>query len=72
VITFTSSSTVTNMVAALGQVAVLDNVKIACIGPKTAEAATGASLKVDIVAPEHTIPGLVTAIEEYYIKDKEA
>jgi uroporphyrinogen III methyltransferase/synthase len=72
VITFTSSSTVTNMVAALGQVAVLDNVKIACIGPKTAEAATGAGLKVDIVAPEHTIPGLVTAIEEYYIKDKEA
>jgi len=43
--------------------------KVACIGPKTADAATKAGLKVDIVASAHTIPGLVAAIEEYFRKE---
>ena len=70
VITFTRSSTVSNLIAALGNEGVMpDTVKVACIGPKTADAASKAGLKVDIVAHEHTIPGLVAAIEEYFRKE---
>jgi len=70
VITFTSSSTVSNLVAAFGgETPGTNNVKIACIGPKTADTAARAGLKVDIVAREQTIPGLVAAIEEYYRKE---
>jgi len=67
VITFTSSSTVTNLVAAFqGERLPINQTKIACIGPKTANTATGAGLKVDILASEQTISGLVEAIEEYF------
>ncbi len=67
VITFTSSSTVANLVAAFqGEPWLVNQAKIACIGPKTAEAATKAGLKVDILASEQTISGLVAAIEEYF------
>ncbi len=69
VITFTSSSTVFNLVAAFGtDSAPLNGVKIVCIGPKTAETATKAGLKPDVVAKEHTIPGLVNAIEDFFRK----
>ena len=68
VITFTSSSTVSNLVTALGTDDIPDGVKIVCIGPKTAETAIKAGLKPDIVASEYTIPGLVNAIEEYFRK----
>lgn len=67
VITFTSSSTVTNLVAAFqGEPLPINQAKIACIGPKTAEAASRAGLKVDILASEQTISGLVEAIEDYF------
>ncbi|MFC1929609.1 uroporphyrinogen-III C-methyltransferase [Chloroflexota bacterium] len=69
VITFTSSSTVSNLLAALGDEVAKNGAKVACIGPKTMDAATRAGLKVDIVAREHTIPGLVAAIEEYFSKE---
>jgi len=66
-ITFTSSSTVINLVAAFqGESRQINQAKIACIGPKTAEAATGAGLEVAILASEQTISGLVEAIEEYF------
>lgn len=67
VITFTSSSTVSNLVAVFekGQ-PVVNSAKIACIGPKTAETAVKAGLRVDVVAREQTIPGLVAAIEQYF------
>ena len=69
-ITFTSSSTVTNLVAAFGKEPLtVNSAKVACIGLKTAEAAARAGLSVDIVAGEQTIPGLVTAIEEYFGKE---
>ncbi len=67
VITFTSSSTVSNLMALFkneGQA--LNKVGIACIGPKTADTAIRAGLRVDTVAGEHTIPGLVSAIEQYF------
>ncbi|MFC2005718.1 uroporphyrinogen-III C-methyltransferase [Chloroflexota bacterium] len=70
VITFTSSSTVSNLMAVFsGELPVIDGVKVACIGHKTADTATKAGLKVDIIAREQTIPGLVAAIEEYFRKE---
>jgi uroporphyrinogen III methyltransferase/synthase len=66
VIAFTSSSAVTSLISAFGKKVPEINAKIACIGPKTAETAVKAGLKVDIVAREHTMPGLVTAIEDYF------
>ncbi|MDI6814499.1 MAG: uroporphyrinogen-III C-methyltransferase [Dehalococcoidales bacterium] len=66
-ITFTSSSIVTNLVAVLGgKQQVLNRAKIACIGPKTAATAAQAGLRVDVVAQKHTIPGLMEAIKEYF------
>jgi uroporphyrinogen III methyltransferase/synthase len=65
-ITFTSPSTVRNFVQALGASELqsrLKNVKIACIGPVTVEAAEELGVRVDIVALNHTIDGLVEAIE---------
>ncbi|MBI4286615.1 MAG: uroporphyrinogen-III C-methyltransferase [Chloroflexi bacterium] len=69
VITFTSSSTVTNLLALLDGKATMDKALIACIGPKTAETAARAGLKVDILASVQTMPGLVDAIEEYFAKE---
>jgi uroporphyrinogen III methyltransferase/synthase len=67
VITFTSSSAVSHLMAALqGDPTLINKAKVACIGPKTAEAATKAGLKVDIVAREHTVLGLLEAMEEYF------
>src|SRR5439155_10317636 len=59
-ITFTSSSTVTNFLAAAGRDAVPPIV--ACIGPVTAETARSCGLVVDVVAGVHTIDGLVDAV----------
>jgi uroporphyrinogen III methyltransferase/synthase len=71
IVTFTSSSTVRNLVSLLGEDRyVLDKTKIACIGPVTADAAAELGLKVDIVAREHTIPGLVDAIMQKYSNDR--
>lgn len=67
IITFTSSSTVTNLLTALGeQKDLLKNTTIAAIGPITAETCWQNDLKVDIIANEFTIPGLVDAIKIYY------
>ncbi|MFC1985162.1 uroporphyrinogen-III C-methyltransferase [Chloroflexota bacterium] len=67
IITFTSSSTVSNLMAAFsGKLPALNGVKVACIGHKTADTAARAGLQVDIIAQEQTIPGLVAAIEEYF------
>ncbi len=68
VATFASSSTVTNLLGALGSQAqdLLEGVDIACIGPKTTATAQKAGLSVKIIARESTIPGLVRAMEEYY------
>jgi uroporphyrinogen-III synthase len=72
VITFTSSSTVTNLVKRMdGNIDVINGAKIACIGPMTASAAVKVGLRVDIVAQEHTIPGLVAAMESYFTSEKE-
>ena len=66
-VTFTSSSTAENFVALLGDRArrLLQGSLVACIGPVTADAARALGLPVHVQPAEHTIPGLVAALEEH-------
>ena len=67
VITFTSSSTVRNLLALLdGDKALLESSLIACIGPVTAAAAQDLDVRVDLVAGEATVEGLVAALVDHY------
>ena len=60
-LTFTSSSTVRNLVAALdGRLP--EGIRIVSIGPVTSEAAREAGLGVDIEAERHDIDGLIEAL----------
>ncbi len=71
IITFTSSSTVTNLLVALRQLGVedplslLQGVEIACIGPKTAETASQCGLPVTYMAEEATVASLVQSISQH-------
>ncbi len=67
-VTFTSSSTVTNFTKLMsGQSGdLLQGVKVASIGPITADTARELGIESDIVAREFTIDGLCRAILEYY------
>lgn len=72
VITFTSSSTVTHFVDIMGPDYVLPaQVKIACIGPVTAQTAQKAGFKIDIMQDEYTMDGLMKSLVEYF-KGKES
>ena len=62
-VTFTSSSTVTNLIHIVGSSAALRGVKTAVIGPVTAETAVNNGIEPDIVAKEYTIDGLIEAIK---------
>ena len=65
-VTFTSSSTVQNLLNMLdGDRKALERSKIACIGPTTAATAEQMGLRVDLVAPVHTVQGLVDALVEH-------
>jgi uroporphyrinogen III methyltransferase/synthase len=71
--TFTSSSTVKHLVSLLGaEWEAVNRTRVACIGPVTAATAAQLGVRVDVVAQEHTIPGLVHAIIGYYRKNGEA
>ncbi len=60
-VTFTSSSTVRNLVSALdGRLP--DSARIVSIGPVTSEAAREAGLTVDVEAERHDLDGLVEAL----------
>lgn len=67
-ITFTSSSTVTNLLAILGPEApaLVGGTRVACIGPITASTCLEHGVKPDVIAEEFTIAGLVQAICDYY------
>ena len=68
-ITFTSSSTVTNFKSLLPSErfeALVGGVTIAAIGPITADTAQKNGFSVDLVADEYTIPGLCDAICRYF------
>jgi uroporphyrinogen-III synthase len=60
-ITFTSSSTVKNLVAAVGAPA-LAGIRIASIGPVTSATARELGLRVDVEANPHTMAGLVAGL----------
>jgi uroporphyrinogen III methyltransferase/synthase len=68
-ISFTSSSTVRHTVNLLeGAVSreALAGVPVACIGPITAETASGLGLNVKVVAQEYTIEGLIQSLVSYF------
>ena len=67
VITFTSSSTVRNLLDILdGDKTLIESALIACIGPITAGAAQELGLRVDLVAAENTVEGLVDTLVNHY------
>lgn len=69
ILTFTSASTVRGFVSLLDGVAPAKATKskrVACIGPITADAATQAGLRVDVVAPVYTTAGLLAGLERFY------
>jgi uroporphyrinogen-III synthase len=78
VITFTSPSSVRNLVEILRNNSNVDDTDlgrfgriffgplIACIGPSTAEEAAEQGLTVDIVPEEYTIDGLIAAVAAYF------
>jgi uroporphyrinogen III methyltransferase / synthase len=68
VITFTSSSTVTNFLALTGEKLLpeIKKAKIACIGPITAKTAREAGLSVEIMPEQYTVSSLMDAIENYF------
>ncbi len=69
VITFTSSSTVTNFLQIMGgEFSLPPQVRIACIGPVTAATAREAGLPVDIMQDEYTMEGLVQSLIRYFKK----
>ena len=65
-IVFCSPSAVRRF-AALGLLA--GDAAIACIGPTTASAARSAGLRVDVMAEEHSMSGIVAALERHYSAD---
>ena len=72
-ITFASSSSVTNLVSLLGDdIEPLKRCRIACIGPITAATAEEVLGRApDVVAEEHTIAGLVAAIAVFANKESD-
>ncbi|MSP23098.1 MAG: uroporphyrinogen-III C-methyltransferase [Dehalococcoidia bacterium] len=71
-VAFTSSSTVRNLLTVLrGDAqarAGLDGALVACIGPATAETARAAGLAVGVEAEEHSVPGLVAALRNGFVR----
>jgi uroporphyrinogen III methyltransferase / synthase len=68
-VTFTSSSTVSNFMDMFQGVPVLEwmeKTAVACIGPVTAKRAQDQGLKVSLVAPEYTIPSFTQAIVAFF------
>ena len=66
-VTFTSSSTVTNLMEALdGEKELLKGVTLATIGPITADTLKKAGFSTDVEAEEYTIEGLMDALNAHY------
>lgn len=76
-VTFTSSSTVTNLFAALCRMGVSDpaaklsGTQVVCIGNVTAHTARKAGLQVDAIAKHSTIRGMVEAMCQLFMANKE-
>jgi len=73
-VTFTSSSTVTNFVESIGRddsTRLLESIFVAAIGPATSKTAREAGIRVDVEAEDHSIPGLVQALEVHLKADRD-
>ena len=66
IVTFTSSSTVRNLLSLLDGKEALSGSLIACIGPVTSATARELGLRVDIEANEHTVEGLAAALSHHF------
>lgn len=69
VVTFTSSSTVTNFVKIFGKKnlsGLLKRSKVACIGPITADTARAFAMTIDIMPKDYTVQALARSIEGYF------
>jgi uroporphyrinogen III methyltransferase/synthase len=74
-VTFTSSSTVTNFLDMFESekerlLSWMEKVVVACIGPVTAQTAEKSGLKVGLVAQEYTIESLTEAILGYFVAQR--
>lgn len=72
VITFTSSSTVTNFIAGYkkGELEkIIGETKVACIGPVTRDTAIRNGMTVHVTAKKYTVDGLAEALEKFYQRD---
>lgn len=72
-VTFTSSSTVTNFVQLCGGgslAAIVGNARLASIGPITAQTITELGGQVTLMARQSTIDGLIQAMVEYFTSQK--
>ena len=69
-VTFTSSSTVTNLLKLLGTdgVNLLSKVKVACIGPVTAQTCRDNGIKPVFTLENYTIDNFADAIEDFFAK----
>lgn len=66
-VTFTSSSTVTNLLQLLaGDAGLLAAVPTACIGPVTAKTCADHGIEPAVIADSYTIGGLVAAVEKMF------
>ena len=69
VVTFTSSSTVTNFLGMFKKGEgreLLKSVRVACIGPITAATAGENGIRVDIMPRSYTVAGLTEAMVEFF------
>ncbi len=67
VTTFTSSSTVTNLLRLLeGDIEPINHTVVACIGPITAATARAHGIRVDVVAKQQTVEGLVGSLVDHF------
>ena len=70
--TFTSSSTVTNLVRLLdGDIEPVNRTVVACIGPVTARTARDQGIRVDVVAKPQTIEGLVDSLVDHFERERD-
>ena len=63
-VTFTSSSTVRNLVSLLGGANLINRSKVVSIGPVTSKTASELGVRVDREAAEHTVRGVADAVVE--------
>ena len=66
-VTFTSSSTVKNLIGMLdGDTEAINESVVVCMGPVTAATAKMSGIRVDVIPDEQSIPEMITALCRFY------